>query len=101
VTAARELSRRGPFGLFGTSIAGTWLCDELGDGVSFFVDEDPHRAGKRHMGRPIHDPARAPGEADVFLALPPGLAEVVASRLERTGAPFRCHRPAPLTGDLA
>jgi trans-aconitate methyltransferase len=69
------------FGIFGTSIAGTWLYSELGDRVSFFVDEDPQRAGKNHLGIPIFLPEQAPENSLVFVALPQILAGTVASRL--------------------
>jgi len=71
------------FGIFGTSIAGTWLYSELGDRVSFFVDEDLERAGKNHLGIPIFLPRQAPEDSLVFVALPHILAGTVASRLRR------------------
>src|SRR5690348_11589795 len=63
VNAASEaLAGSGSFGLFGTSIAATWLCSILGDGVSFFVEEDASRLGRLHMGRPVISPTQvAPG----------------------------------------
>jgi SAM-dependent methyltransferase len=39
--------------VFGTSIGGTWLCSELNNKIDFFVDEDPQRIGRTHMGKPI------------------------------------------------
>ena len=91
--AARECSQQENFGLFGTSIATTWLFAEIGDGVSFFVDEDPARIGKTFMGRPVYHPSEAPAGSHVFIALSRTLAESVEQRLARTGVEF--HLPPP------
>lgn len=69
------------FGLFGTSIAATWLADQLGDQLSFFVDEDSSRIGRQHMGRPILSPADVPAASTVFIALAPVVAQSIAQRL--------------------
>jgi SAM-dependent methyltransferase len=85
LNAMREKARRScngrRFGIFGTSIAGTWLYSELGDRVSFFIDEDLQRAGKNHLGVPIVLPLDAPQDSLVFVALPQPLAGTVMSRL--------------------
>lgn len=70
-----------PFGLFGSSIAATWLAQELGEAVSFFVDEDASRQGMRFMGRPVLSPGDAPAESTVFVGIGGGLAEPVTQRL--------------------
>jgi 2-polyprenyl-3-methyl-5-hydroxy-6-metoxy-1,4-benzoquinol methylase len=79
---ARSAARSGGrFGIFGTSVAATWLAGELGDAVQFFVDEDPARQGRSHLGRPICTPARAPAEATVYLAFATPVAAAIAQRL--------------------
>lgn len=90
--AARECSAVGNFGLFGTSIAATWLFSELEGSVSFFVDEDPHRVGRTHMGRPIYHPSQVQAGSHVFMALPERLARAIAQRLQRPGVTF--HLPS-------
>ena len=82
--AADLAKKHGPknFGIFGTAIAGTWLGGMLGRSFSFFVDEDPHKSGKRHLGRPIYAPAHVPEGANVFLAFPEPMAVKVAARLK-------------------
>ncbi len=80
-------------GLFGTSIAATWLFAELGDTVSFFVDEDRSRQGRRHMGLPVYAPEDIPAGSHVFLALPLSLAEAVGRRLSRPDVTY--HLPPP------
>lgn len=84
----RELARTGPIGLFGTSIAGTWLAAEAGDGVTFFVDEDPARSGRLYLGRPVHAPADLPPGSRVFVGLPPAVADGVRRRLARADVEF-------------
>jgi 2-polyprenyl-3-methyl-5-hydroxy-6-metoxy-1,4-benzoquinol methylase len=97
VDAAQAAAAAGRFGLFGTSIAGTWLDSELGDRVAFFVDEDPHRAGRRHFGRPILHPRSVPAGHHVFLGLPHPLAASIKERLaqDATGAIYHLPPPFP------
>jgi hypothetical protein len=70
-----------PFGLFGTSIAATWLAPQLKEQVTFFVDEDSSRVGREHLGSPVVHPTDVPRDAVVFLALAPKVAHAIASRL--------------------
>jgi SAM-dependent methyltransferase len=95
-----ELADRIPLGtkvgIFGTSIAATWLFSELGQRVSFFVDEDPSRAGRTYSDRPIYHPDEVPLETHVVMALPAKIAESVASRIARDGVTI--HVPRSLIG---
>jgi 2-polyprenyl-3-methyl-5-hydroxy-6-metoxy-1,4-benzoquinol methylase len=94
--AARARARAGdhPFGLFGSSIAATWLASELGPGVQFFVDEDPSRVGQRFMDRPVLAPSEVPQGASVFVGIGGGLADRVAARLSAS-SPGVSWEPAP------
>jgi SAM-dependent methyltransferase len=92
-TAHAATASNGKFGLFGSSIAATWLCSFLGDRVSFFVEEDPNRVGRTHMHRPIISPAETPPGSVVYLALIPQIASRVAERL---GDIMTFHLPPPL-----
>ena len=76
---AREFS--GAVGIFGSSIAATWLASELGGGVNFFVDEDVDRVGYLHMGIPIVSVDDVPDNTPVLMPLRPDDAERVADRL--------------------
>jgi 2-polyprenyl-3-methyl-5-hydroxy-6-metoxy-1,4-benzoquinol methylase len=98
VADAREVAGQGHFGLFGTSIAATWLFGELGPTVRFFVDEDPLRAGGLHMGLPVYHPSDAPANSHVLLALAPELACLVARKLAGSGSTFQVHLPPPRQG---
>jgi 2-polyprenyl-3-methyl-5-hydroxy-6-metoxy-1,4-benzoquinol methylase len=69
------------FGLFGTAVAATWLCNILGDKVSFFVEEDPTRIGRLHMRRPVIAPHQVKPGSAVFMPLTPQVANQIASRL--------------------
>lgn len=82
-----------PLGLFGTAIAGTWLAGSAGDAVTFFVDEDPDRIGRSHLGRPILAPTAIPPHAIVFVGLPPATAAAVIGRLAPSGATWIAPRP--------
>jgi len=78
---AERAAGQGQFGIFGTSIAATWLNAQLGRAASFFVDEDPNRVGKMHEQRPIYAVKDIPAQASVFIALPTQLAKMIAARL--------------------
>jgi len=97
ISASREASATpAPFGLFGTSIAATWLAGALGDAVSFFVEEDPNRVGRPYLGRPVVSPADVKTGSVVFLALIPQIADQVARRLRGTIPDLRL--PPPFAG---
>lgn len=85
----------GPLGLFGTSIAATWLAGELGDTIEFFVDEDTNRQGRDYLGRPVLSPGDVAPQARVFVALAPRVAGPVRDRLTATHA-FDCILPPEL-----
>jgi SAM-dependent methyltransferase len=92
IASAIEISGSNPrFGIFGTSISATWLAGILGDRVSFFVDEDPARAGGQHMGRGVLSPARISDHSEVFVPLIPDVAASVVARLSRPTVRF--HAP--------
>jgi SAM-dependent methyltransferase len=75
----------GSFGLFGTSIAATWLDAQTSGKASFFVDEDPLRQGRKHMERPILAPKDIPNDTAIFIALPTPLAKAIAQRINKPG----------------
>jgi 2-polyprenyl-3-methyl-5-hydroxy-6-metoxy-1,4-benzoquinol methylase len=95
ITVARAVARSGSFGLFGSSIAATWLDSELGEAVGFFVDEDPSRQGRTHLGRPIYHPSEVPEKSQVFIALPAPLALAVKLRMEKDYPTGCYHLPPP------
>jgi hypothetical protein len=79
---ARNIAQRSVrFGIFGTSIAATWLFSELEGKAGFFVDEDPDRAGGKHLDLPIYRASEVPDDSDVYVVLPPKISAVVAARL--------------------
>ena len=62
-----EQNRACKLGIFGTSIAATWLAAEVADHVTFFVDEDSTRVGNTHEGLPIHSLENIPLNAKIFV----------------------------------
>lgn len=85
---AKKYSTSGNFGIFGTSIAATWIASELGDKINFFVDEDPERKGRFHLNRPIITPNEIPENATIFLAFIPEVADKISKRLEHLNLKF-------------
>ena len=68
-------------GLFGSTIAATWLGSALEDSIDFFVEEDPSRCGKQLLQKPILHPRDVPDGAGVFLGLAPLTAKKIHARL--------------------
>ena len=90
-SAQSAASANSCFGLFGSSIAATWLWRAVSDRVQFFVDEDPNRIGRSHLGCPIIGLQQVPAGASVFLALAEPLAHSVQQRLQHL--PFHLREP--------
>lgn len=88
----------GAVGIFGSAISATWLYGLLDRGVTFFVDEDPARAGRFHMGLPIIPPSEIPAGSHILLPLIPSLASAVANRLAHPDVFY--HLPPPLHAAL-
>ncbi len=87
-TALRASEENQNFGIFGTSIAATWLANYLGDRVKYFVDEDPSRTGRPFMGKPVLAPGSVPDSSTVFIALAPKLASAIRERLSYLSLKF-------------
>jgi hypothetical protein len=89
VETAKGLVRgKGPFGIFGTAIAGTWLAANLlesGFGEFFFVDEQKQRAGRKHLGKPVYLPEEVPADAVVLVAVAPEQSASITQRLQSGG----------------
>ena len=79
--AAAAQAGKGRFGMFGTSVAATWLAAGLGDAIDFYVDEDPARRGRTHLGRPIVTPAEVAAGSTLYLAFIGDVAAQIARRL--------------------
>lgn len=79
----RVLTAQRAVGILGTSIAGTWLQEELQGAAAFFVDENPSRFGRTFMGRKILSPKDVPDGSWVIVALPTRMAQDVRNRLAR------------------
>lgn len=75
-------------GIFGTSIAGSWLAGVLGDRAHFFVDEDPGRVGKKYMNKPVISPIDIPLNSILVLALAPTIADLVEGKISRADINF-------------
>lgn len=72
------------FGLFGSSIAATWLAQEVDHAMDFFVDEDIHRHGERFFDRAVLSPDEVPDGSVVFVGIAGGAAERIARRLSQS-----------------
>lgn len=94
VRRARASAVGKPFGLFGSSIAATWLAHEVECAIDFFVDEDPSRQRQHFMGRTVLSPSEVPAGAVVFVGIGGGVADSVAQRLSQS-SPAVSWIPAP------
>jgi hypothetical protein len=86
-SARRIAALNRPFGVFGTSIAGSWIGQAL-DRIDFYVDEDESRTGRNYLGAPVVVPSEIPTGATVFVCLEPRLAVAIAQRLAAPGRKF-------------
>jgi len=86
ITYASRIADHDDLGIFGTSIAGTWLYNEMSDQISFFVDEDPDRINKLFLGRPVYHPNNLPDKGSV--SIPHVAASGIAERLKVYGDRF-------------
>ena len=78
---AKRIAMNGPVGIFGSSIAATWIFTELEGNVAFFVDEDPNRIGRTHLGRPIISPAEVPDNVKVIIPAPEPIKKEIEKKL--------------------
>lgn len=90
----RSLRKVERLGIFGSSIAATWLFAALDGKVDFFVDQDPNRIGQKHLNKPIYSPDEIPPDSHVFVGLIPQKAGQVGQRL--SGKNVQVHLPPPL-----
>lgn len=84
VLQAQTLSRDSAIGIFGTSIAGTWLAGEKGIRWNFFVDEDPSRAGTIYLNKRVLSAKNVPKNQTVFIPLAPEVATSIRDRLQKS-----------------
>jgi SAM-dependent methyltransferase len=87
----RELAQRqnGRFGIIGTSVAGSWLSQEVADYPHFFVDEDLRKVGKTHLERKVVGPADIPSNSIVYVPFWQTEASQIIERMSRvTDAQF-------------
>jgi len=94
VACASKIADQEELGIFGTSIAGVWLYNEMPDRVSFFVDEDEARIGRLFLERTVYHPLELPDRGQVFIPLPHKIAGEIAARLNIYGVRFII--PSPL-----
>jgi len=85
---AEKIAENNKFGIFGTSIAGTWLWSELNNKVDFFVDEDKSKIGKKYKNCPIFTTDDIPDGSHVFIALPPVVANAIIKRTNKSNVTF-------------
>jgi len=81
LSLADRMRSHASFGVFGTSIGATWLASSVARPVDFFVDEDPNRQGRHHLGKPVLAPHEVPADSTVFMCLPHPQASDVSNRL--------------------
>jgi 2-polyprenyl-3-methyl-5-hydroxy-6-metoxy-1,4-benzoquinol methylase len=71
------------FGIFGTSLSGSWLASELNYENSFFVDEDPDRVGNSFYGRKIISPEDIPSSVTILIPLAKHISSNIKLKLNQ------------------
>ena len=88
IACASRIVHHDELGIFGTSIAGAWMYNEMPDQIAFFVDEDQDRINKLFLGRPVYHPKNLPDKGAVYIPLPYVVASGIAERLKIYGDRF-------------
>jgi SAM-dependent methyltransferase len=83
-------AKDGALAVYGAGVFGSYLALNAGaarDTITCFLDQNPFKVGKEHMGRPVVHPAQLPpGVTDLLVGLNPGRARGIlqaAGLLER------------------
>ncbi len=82
------MNEKCPLGIFGTSIAATWLFAEFKNKVSFFIDEDENRIGNFHENIPIYSMDNIPKHGKVFFPPMSSDDSPIIDRLMLAGVDF-------------
>ncbi len=80
IKQAQSIPKNKARGIWGTAIAATWLYSLMDSQVDFFVDEDVHRIGQEHLGKPVYSPSDVPVDSHIFVALTPEIASNIVCR---------------------
>jgi hypothetical protein len=87
--------RPGTVAVYGAGVFGSYLALQAGsawEAIACFLDQNPFKIGKTHLGRPVVHPREIPpGVTDVLVGLNPGRARDIlgqAGLLERVGLRF-------------
>jgi SAM-dependent methyltransferase len=88
IACASRIADHDELGIFGTSIAGVWVYNEISEKVSFFVDEDTNRINKLFLNRKVYHPKNLPDKGIVFIPLSHGIATRISDRLKIYGNRF-------------
>ncbi len=77
----RGRARDGALAVYGAGVFGSYLALNAGtsrDDITCFLDQNPFKVGKEHMGRPIVHPSQLPeGVTDLLVGLNPGRAREI------------------------
>jgi len=86
---------RGTLAVYGAGVFGSYLALAAGgerEAIACFLDQNPFKIGKPHLGRPVvHPRDLPPAVSDVLVGLNPGRARDIlaqAGLLERSGLRF-------------
>lgn len=73
------------YGIFGTSIAASWVAGLFPEKAAFFIDEDINRIGRQHLGMDILSTQDAPKDYPIVMAMIPQAASKITPRLTSAG----------------
>jgi len=69
------------FGVFGTSIASSWLSTLYYDKINFYLDEDDERCNRLFFNKPVFKPQNAPLDSIVFMPMISKISESIKCRV--------------------
>lgn len=67
-------------GIFGSSIAASWLTGEINEKVGYFIEEDIKKIGNQHLGRPIITIDAVPHGSTIVLPFRADIAKLIIDK---------------------
>lgn len=79
----RNKKKNEMFGIFGTSIASTWISYELDNKIDFYVDEDEDRINKLFLNKKVYHPSELQNDWITYIVLNYNLSTKILNKLNK------------------
>ncbi len=93
IASKNSIKKNEKVGIFGSSLAASWLASELNYSNNFFVDEDPSRINKTFFDRPIVSISEIPNGSRLIVPLPDPLLSIICNKIQGQAPSTRILKP--------